>query len=140
MGPGRRRLLVAVAVLLPALLVYGARQIGSPVAASDMPVDIPPVFVGRLTPASTHCPPGQPLRVTVEIRADRTLDLAGIRVAVEGGEPAELAPFPVGPEPRTVPFEVVFPDRGDRSLVLQVRLTPDGSWTDLPPTAEILVA
>lgn len=140
MRPGRRRVLVALAVLMPALLVYGARRIGSPAAASDLPTRIPPVFVGRITPAQTHWPAGPPLRVTVEIRADRPLELAGIRLSVEDGQSRELAPFPVGTETRTVPFDVVFAGRGDHQLVLQVRLTRDTPWESLPPETRIIVA
>lgn len=140
MGPGRRRVLVAIAVLLPALLVFGARQVGSPVAAGDLPADIPPVFVGRVTPAQSYWSAGQPMRVTVEIRADRRIELAGIRVWVSDGQPAELTGFTVGPESRTVPFEVVFAGRGDHAVVLQVRLAGGTPWESLPPTARVIVA
>ena len=139
MGTGRRRLLVAVAVLLPALLVYGARQIGAPSAASDLPAGGQPVFVGRVTPESTHVRPNAPMRVTVEIRADRRVDLAGIRVMVADGEADEGGPLTFGPELRTVPFEVRFPGPGAHSVLLQVRLTPDAPWVDLPPSNRIIV-
>ena len=140
MGPGRRRVLVAIAVLLPALLVYGARQIGSPVAAGDLPADAAPVFVGRVTPAQSYWSAGQPMRVTVEIRADRRIELAGIRVWVDDGQPTELRNFAVGPESRTVPFDVVFAGRGQHALVLQVRLPGGPQWERLPPTAQVIVA
>ncbi len=140
MRAGRRRVLIAIAVLLPALLVYGARRIGSPVAADDLPAAVPPVFVGRVTPAQSHWPVGRPLRVTVEIRADRRVELDGIRVWVEGGRSAEIARFAVGPEPRTVPFDVTFAGRGVNALVLQVRLAGGTPWEGLPPTARVIVA
>lgn len=140
MRPGRRRVLIAVAVLLPALLVYGARQVGAPGAADDLPADVAPVFVGRVTPAQTYGSVGRPLRVIVEIRADRPIELAGIRVWADDGQPAEVARFAVGPQPRTVPFDVTFARRGDHTMVLQVRLAAGGPWAPLPPTARVIVA
>ncbi len=140
MRRARRRALIAVAVLLPAVLVYTARHVAAPVPATDRTAAVPPVFVGRLTPAQTIGSVGRPMRVTVEISADRPVPLDAIRVWVSDGRPAEIRPFTVGTEPRTVPFDVVFTSRGDHALVLQVRLAGDTPWSNLPPSAKVIVA
>ncbi len=140
MRQARRRALIAVAVLLPAVLVYTARQVGMPLPATGADAALPPVFVGRVTPAQSHWSVGPPLRVSVEIRADRRVELAGIRVWVPEGQPDEIAPFTVDVEPRTATFDVVFAARGDQQLVLQVRLAGDTPWSSLPPAAEVIVA
>lgn len=142
MRPARRRALIALAVLLPAALVYAARQVGAPAPAAEAGADRPPVFVGRVTPTRTLWSVGPPLRVTVEISADRPVALAGIRIwADPDEEPVEAAAPTVGPqEPRTVPFDVVFGRRGGYALVLQVRVATADPWTSLPPSAEVIVA
>lgn len=140
MRPARRRALIAVAVLLPATLVYGGRQLVAPDAPfAGTVVEAAPVFVGRVTPAGSFASPGRPLRVTVEISADRRVDLAGIRMWTGDGAPDEIIPFTVGTEVQTVPFEVAFSRVGDHALVLQVRLTGDSQWSSLPPAAKIIV-
>ncbi len=140
--PAKGWLLVACVIIaaIPVTLLLTLRS------GPDQPagrLTATPALVGSVHLDNAHPAPGTPVIATITIRADRTLPVDAMRLAVRDAKGSAADPagrtydFPpigriaLGPQPQTITVAHEFPDSGTYVYYLQYRRA--GKWQTLPP-------